>query len=262
MKNLIKFTFIAALFITNIAQAQKKVPFYLHAGYHAYGPIPIIYIYENETIIQEIFTNTPSFGYKMGSGPLSISIDCGTINLGDTITWEGSYPLVFTGAEAVENLHTISADTIPIGAQSFHFDFDNATWRTKKFEYVPKVPGFYLYKCLYHGRMKGCFSVAGTNITSIENSTQKIEHVPMLYPNPANEYISVVLHNNDKYVLDIINSEGNTIKTLRTEGTSLYKIDISELQSGTYILNVKYCACQKPKLGCVGANQKYTFIKI
>lgn len=262
MKNFIKITVILFIYFSNIAFAQKAVPFGIHAGYKTFGPLSSRTFYDENIgqVVTEYFT-TPGFGYKRGEGQGSISIDCGVVHVNDTIKWEATYFFIRLGTDAGKNLHTISADTIPIGAGSFHFEWDNSRYWEMNAFYIPTVPGFYLYKCLYHSpHMRGCFSVVGIS-TNISTETQKIEHEPMLYPNPAQDFVNVILHTTDKYVMDVINTNGEILKTERTEGVSLYKMDISDLPKGNYYIHVKYCACQKPKKGCTGASQKYRFIK-
>lgn len=260
MKTFISIIILGVSLSTTIA--QKTVPFDIHSGYQSFAPLLTRVTYD-EVTGQFIFThfNTPVFSYVRGKGQNSISITCGVLNLNDTIKWEATDPYIYSGTDAGLNLHTISADTIPAGAASFHFDWDNATYWEQNPFYIPTVAGFYLYKCLYHGsHMRGCFSVLGTS-TSLSKEVQKIEQIPMIYPNPAKNYVEVVLDNATKYVIEVLNANGETLKTERSEGVYTYRVDISDLASGNYYINVKYCACQKPKLGCIGANQKYKFIK-
>lgn len=61
-----------------------------------------------------------------------------------------------------------------------------------------------------------------------------------LYPNPAQESISLQMNAamNDG-VINIINASGQTVKSLKSDGTLLQTIDISDLPSGLYILRIE-----------------------
>ena len=90
-----------------------------------------------------------------------------TIQLGDTIEWEpyfGMLPMM---------LHTITSDTIPVGAVSF-----DQVWQMPAdtfFQYIPQVAGLYQYVCTPHipNGMIGEFTVITGTTAVKEHTTNK-----------------------------------------------------------------------------------------
>lgn len=62
-----------------------------------------------------------------------------------------------------------------------------------------------------------------------------------VYPNPASQFINIAFNNikpSNKYTIQISDLNGRLVKQIKTDKL-IHKIDISELQPGTYIIRVK-----------------------
>ncbi len=60
-----------------------------------------------------------------------------------------------------------------------------------------------------------------------------------IYPNPANDFIIINNMQLSNYNIEIYNSFGQKLKTINTVNKNMYKINISDLQSGIYVLSIK-----------------------
>lgn len=80
-----------------------------------------------------------------------------TVQVGDTITWTGSFPS-----------HPLSSTSVPAGAATF----SNSTGTT--FSYKVTVEGNYAYKCDFHASsgMTGSFTAIGTS--SVDDEIAKV----------------------------------------------------------------------------------------
>ncbi len=188
--------------------------------------------------------------------------------LGDTIKWL-KYETGSKGFNDIKtDLHTISSYRIPIGAAPFDYLWNQAGADTM-FIYVPTKPGLYDYKCKPHtiiqdgslNSMYGSFTVVGSSLTGINDAEIEYTSTPILYPNPAKNTVNVPLSKTIKYTLEITNSKGELLKSLKVDNTELYELDVSHLTSGFYYLNTKYCGCSTPKKGCTGASRTFKFVK-
>ncbi len=69
-----------------------------------------------------------------------------------------------------------------------------------------------------------------------ENETASIS----LYPNPANESVSLDLGamNSKKAVIRVYDASGRLMLTQSSDGNAVQKIDVSQLGNGTYMLHI------------------------
>lgn len=73
------------------------------------------------------------------------------------------------------------------------------------------------------------------NITGLENLEIKKERFE-LYPNPANEILNISFSENSKMQIQIFNVMGTSVKEMSITGSM--QIDITDLQSGIYIIQI------------------------
>lgn len=64
------------------------------------------------------------------------------------------------------------------------------------------------------------------------------ENLISVYPNPTSDMLTVTLKGNKEEKAEIYNMEGRKVMET-TVGNGKNKIDVSNLQSGNYILNIK-----------------------
>ncbi len=111
-----------------------------------------------------------TFGGSLGDAysPSSLSV-----NVGDTVTWEGDF-----------SAHPLSSTSVPNGAASF----SNSTGTT--FSYVVTAAGTYHYQCDFHHSlgMVGTFTAASvTSVASDRNFNEPGKFdLAQNYPNPFN----------------------------------------------------------------------------
>ena len=150
------------------------------------------------------------------------------VQLGDTIEW---LPL-----DIPTMTHTITSTNTPIGATPF-----DQIWQAPLdtfFRYIPSKIGLYEYVCTPHisNGMIGSFNVEDTTL-SITNNLLNI--VPVIFPNPTNNYIQFSSEfNNLKF--SIYEFSGKLVLS----GISSNNTDISKLKSGIYYLHI---AAPEPK---------------
>lgn len=145
-----------------------------------------------------------------------------TVNVGDVIHWVWS-----------DGNHTTSSRTIPVGATPWDAEL-NSTHTT--FDYTVTVAGSYTYACTYHesmGMTGGFTAVVPTGIKdNLLNSF-------LIYPNPAESFINLRANvDGDVILSDIL---GKNLKKFQLSELNaldgIYKLDISELENGVYILS-------------------------
>lgn len=91
----------------------------------------------------------------------------------------------------------------------------------------------------------GTNSISSTRMVNFSESIYGIR----IYPNPANEFITISDLPNQQATIEITDAWGKSIQTLFTENTG--KIDITQLRSGVYFLKVNFN----------GGSEHFKFIK-
>ena len=109
--------------------------------------------------------------------------------------------------------------------------------------------------------MNSLFSVVGTSLTGISDIDIEYTSTAILYPNPASKSVNVPLNKYIKYTLEITNPKGEVVLSTKVANTELYELDVSQLGTGMYYLNTKFCGCTTPKTGCTGASRSFKFVK-
>lgn len=258
MNRIIKILMFSLLLNFANAQLPQKRFILVTSTYQTFDVLQSTAIFIGEGINQDVLR-----GFYSGTARNNPQI--AKVYLGDTLKWK------FDGT--IENnpqgdLHTISSDTIPVGAAPFDYNWDQAGADTN-FMYIPTKPGLYKYKCKPHtdgigfefGTMYGIITVVGTSLTGINDAEIEYTATHLLYPNPAKNTVNVPLSKTIKYTLEVTNTNGDLVKSLKVENTDLYELDVSQLESGFYYLHTKYCGCSKPKKGCTGASRSFKFVK-
>jgi len=67
---------------------------------------------------------------------------------------------------------------------------------------------------------------------------KKLELDVSLYPNPANNFVNIYLNVDTDYDIAIYDLAGNNIKQLRASDTSLFRIDLMDLITGMYFVQI------------------------
>lgn len=144
------------------------------------------------------------------------------INIGDTIQWVWK-----------EGIHTTTSISLPNGGLPWS---QSLTSSSPSFKYVPVETGSYGYYCQNHGttqNMTGMFGVWDPN--GIEEESESIFQI---FPNPASDKLNV----NSKELaegVEIYTIEGKLLFSSDTKQLN-YSLDISELETGAYLLLVRY----------------------
>jgi len=146
-----------------------------------------------------------------------------TIDVGDTVRWTWTSP-----SHTVENVPGSSVET-------FNSGFLAATGSI--YSYTFTVVGDNDYFCGVHG----AFSMSGT--ITVEDPTASIEDEAFrnfsILPNPASDVLTVKLPSNPNAAeIEVFSIIGQRVLTKSLSTTADAPLDVSNLQSGLYIIRV------------------------
>ena len=152
-----------------------------------------------------------------------------TITVGDKVVWKND--------EGSHNVNGKQA-TFPNNPSSFGNEV-GAAWT---YEYVFSTAGTYNYQCDPHAGMGmvGKIIVNPKTVTSSQTMTDVTEKI-RLYPNPASEYIELIVPSNYKTInsVKIYSIAGSVVdeKTF-SENKETFRYDISLFRNGIYLMEI------------------------
>lgn len=152
---------------------------------------------------------------------LTYSPDSITVNVGDTVTWQGNF-----------SFHPLSSTQVPTGAAQF----SNSSGTS--FSYPVEVEGEYTYRCTNHApSMSGKF-IAVDIATGIEKASGADIRI---FPSVTTDFITVMRSgsNADRISIEVFNMGGRLVhETVSLIGNSA-KIDLSPFSNGVYFIFIR-----------------------
>ena len=73
----------------------------------------------------------------------------------------------------------------------------------------------------------------------LSNPEFENEKAVSIFPNPSKDYMNVSISNSEFKSIEIFNILGEKITTYQLNNTSLTEVDISNLNSGVYVLKIQ-----------------------
>ena len=187
-------------------------------------PVVLGFLSFATTSISSATTHTITFSFTFYSDSVL------SVNVGDTIVWQGafsSHPLVSTG--------------VPNGVTPFSHNTGTS------FMYVVNVEGLYTYKCNVHGNCCGMTGRFTASLTGVgENSRdQNSFQLEQNFPNPFNPRTSIhfSVPTSNFVTLKVFDIVGNEVATLVNEkkspGNYVVEFDGANLASGIYLYRLQ-----------------------
>lgn len=151
-----------------------------------------------------------------------------TVQVGDTVVW--------VNKEGFHNVNATTA-TYPSNPESF----GNSTSQGWTFSHIFLTSGTYDYQCDPHVSVGMVGKVVVETTTQIEDITAQIQPF-FVYPNPANDkiYLSGNFTDVKNLTFQLYNLAGILkYKTTVSNANSVVEIDVSDLQSGSYFIQIE-----------------------
>jgi len=165
-------------------------------------------------------THVINFGGALGN---NYSPNTLTVNVGDTITWMGTF-----------SSHPLEATMRPSGAAPF------GTGSGTSYSYPVTVAGDYAYRCTFHfaSGMTGTFTaVAVSTDISEAASPDDVRVMPSLTHDVVN--VMLASPSGNKVSAEIVNADGKRMaEAVLISGTSA-QLDFTPLAAGTYFVIVR-----------------------
>jgi hypothetical protein len=126
--------------------------------------------------------------------------------------------------------------------------FDGFTFEPGNYDAGLFLPGTYAYSIAKSGYITAEGTVelgdaASVSVTLFPDGTtgmpESIKFVSGIYPNPATDNLTIEFPESENVVIDIFSMEGKIFQQLNTSGKST-TMNVSELQSGAYMIRVNY----------------------
>jgi hypothetical protein len=175
-----------------------------------------------------------SRGINLTSGS-TVTITYYVSNYQSGTTNTGSYQLT------VGNAQSVAAQTTVVGSET---GLNTAAFTLKTFNYTPPSTGVY-----YFGfRNTSGANAAGTHalivdnftVTEVLSTSDFVASKLSVYPNPVNNIVNITNNSGlqiNKAVITDIN--GRTVKSLNVNGVSELQINVSDLNTGVYFMNIE-----------------------
>jgi len=145
-----------------------------------------------------------------------------TVEVGDTVTWEGPF-----------SSHPLESDSVPPGANMF------GSGTGTSFSYVVAVPGYYSYICVFHvsSGMKGEFTATSpsTGIRTVADAGVKV------YPLVTDDVVNVSVSNNNGTAmhLELLDAKGTLVHKVPVLANGANPVSLAGFSKGVYFVMVR-----------------------
>ncbi|GGB66137.1 hypothetical protein GCM10007424_02620 [Flavobacterium suaedae] len=152
------------------------------------------------------------------------------------------------GTGNVNNLGVFVGTDRTVEAQTTNLvpatDITNEEWVMEQVQFAAPSAGVYYFSFNYTAPAQAQANFGWVVIDNVEvTATASIDEVSAsqlsVFPNPANNVVNIVnTSNNLVNAVEVVDLNGRTVKSVKFDGVSEAQINISELSSGVYMMNI------------------------